>query len=541
MSEQSDATIQDSSPKLRHAVKQANPGDLIRSTLKKLGPTICNPGSLVALLGSEPRDTGAVVAAIKICPSLTSRLLSVINSAAFGMSRKIDSVERATVLLGPSRARSIAMAYGLRILIEHAELPKQTIDLIWDNSLRKACAARRLCELHQPDMADAAYCAGLIQDIGLPMLMTVDLDYYLNHIAVMTHRVEWTAHEREHFGVDHCTVAQGLLQEWGASSELQQYVLDHHRTPAQSELDDGSLIGLASYFAGLVPHLDEEPGPQATDWITAIHARFLMTEYASPDQFFIEIADQVFQIQSREAQRDYYDTDRLIRHLTRQVTNNMMSMTAKLNYLEQRESQQQEGIATLKFQAFTDGLTHVLNRRGFTQLGDRRLAAAVERGTGVCCMLGDLDDFKVMNDSYGHDIGDLVLRGLVKLLRRRLNESDLIGRIGGDEFAIFVTDITEQDARQLAERLVRSIRDKDVRVREDVEVTLRFSLGALYSDKGLENTSIDDLLRMADQLMYEQKRSGKNGLRFAAQAIAPASETATENPQTLTRRKNRSK
>jgi len=123
MSELGAATSDTPSPKLRAAVKAAEPADLIHSTLKKLGPTTYNPGSLVALLGSEPRDTGAIVAAIKICPSLTSKLLGVINSAAFGISRKIDSVERATVLLGPARSRSLAMAYGLRTCMKTHIIP----------------------------------------------------------------------------------------------------------------------------------------------------------------------------------------------------------------------------------------------------------------------------------------------------------------------------------------------------------------------------------------------------------------------------------
>ena len=526
--------------KLRDAVKSASPGDMIFAMIKKLGPTTVNPGALMALLQTGPRDTEAVMQGIQLCPSLTARILSVINSAAYGITRQIDSVERAVVLLGPSRARTVAMAHGLRLLAERMELPHETVDLIWDNSLRKACAARHLCHLHQPDQADAAYCQALVQDIGLPMLMAADMDYYMHHIAAMTHRVSWLEHEREHFGFDHCTIGQGLLREWGAPAYLQDAVLNHHLSPAESAgADDGSLVSLACFFAGLMPHLDEEPSPEAIDWINAIHARFLMTEYTTPDQFFIDVADQVFQIQSRQSQQEVYAQDRLIRHLTRQVTSNAMAMTAKLCHLEHREQQQREGIATLKFQAFTDGLTHVLNRRGFTQLGERRLRHAIDKGTGICCMLGDLDDFKITNDSHGHDIGDMVLKGLARLIRRRLNETDLIGRIGGDEFAVFVTDITEQDARQLAQRLVDSIRDKAVRVREDVELNLRFSLGAIYCDKGLEHTSIDNLLRLADQLMYEQKRSGKNGLRFATRSLKPEGEEAAANPQTRARRQDR--
>ena len=140
--------------------------ELVKQTLSKLGPAVVQPGALFALMESEPKDLVRVRDAIRSCPTLTARVLGVINSAAFGISRQISSIERAVTLLGPNRARAVAMAYGLRMLTESSSLPKEIADSLWANSLQKAIAARKFCELTDPQQADDAYSMALIQDIG---------------------------------------------------------------------------------------------------------------------------------------------------------------------------------------------------------------------------------------------------------------------------------------------------------------------------------------------------------------------------------------
>jgi diguanylate cyclase (GGDEF)-like protein len=165
---------------------------------------------------------------------------------------------------------------------------------------------------------------------------------------------------------------------------------------------------------------------------------------------------------------------------------------------------------------------------------------AAENGTGACCMLADLDDFKTINDTHGHDVGDMVLRGIARAIRRKLGANDLIGRLGGDEFAVLVTNVTRADAIALAKRVTESIEGKALRVREDLQLTAHFSLGAVYSEQDLDDLSIDNMLNLADQAMYQRKRSGKQGLVFKIhpQPIEPGGQNVM-NPFPVARQIDR--
>ncbi|MCC6579084.1 MAG: diguanylate cyclase [Phycisphaeraceae bacterium] len=508
--------------------------EMIRRTLAKLGPALVRPSSLFSLMEADPRDVAKVTASIRHCPVLAARVLGIINSAAFGISRQITSIDRAVALLGPSRARAIALAYGLRLLTDRSGLPKREVDSLWANSIQKAVAAKKFCEVVEPNLADEAYSLGLIQDIGLPMLVAVDPEYYRNHITLLAHKVPWTQHERQRFGFDHCGVGQGLLREWHASRTLQESVLHHHRPPFERLSDDISPLNLAIFFASLLPHMDEESGPDEVEWIHAIHARFLARVYPTPDLFFRAVLAEVRAIRDQDRPIDV--TEALLRKLVTHVSSNAISITAKLCRLEQDIDQQKRGINDLKFQAFTDPLTKVLNRRGFTQLAARRLELASAQGTGVCCMLGDLDDFKTVNDNYGHDTGDLLLRGMARVLRKKVNSQDLVGRLGGDEFAILVTGVGRAQAFAQAQKVCDAIEGKAVRLRDDLQITTHFSLGAVFCDTNLDDMNIDHLLTMADQAMYQRKRKGKHGLVFR---VFPADDARdvnlSGNPHTITR------
>ena len=522
------------------AISTVSSDTLVRQTLDRLGSATVCAGALVRLMTTDPRDVEAVIETIRLAPNLAARVLSVVNSAAYGISRQINTVRRAVILLGSTRARTVAMAHGLRLLTERSGLPDDIVEAVWSNSLHKACAAQRFCRLHAPDAADAAYCLALIQDIGLPMLMAVDLDYYTDKINMASQQTSWSAQERKRFGFDHAAVGYEMLRNWSADESLRESVRYHHRSPRGLARDEDSVLRLATFLAGLMPHLTEAPTPRVVDWIQAIHAKFLADESASPEDFFRQIDKEG----ARMGLGLLYDAekhteDRLIYALTRQVAGNAIGVTARLCYLEHQKKHETRGITDLKLQAFTDGLTKVLNRRGFIELGSRRLEAAARQGVGVCCMLGDLDHFKEINDRYGHDAGDQALRGLAKLMRRQLSDNDLVGRIGGDEFAVLVTDVSAEDARRTAERLVDSIRTKALRVRPDIQIVVRLSLGAVHYSPEQSSMGIDDLLRLADQAMYRQKGAGRDGLCFASCPPKDPVEQIENNPESKTRHQTR--
>ncbi len=165
----------------------------------------------------------------------------------------------------------------------------------------------------------------------------------------------------------------------------------------------------------------------------------------------------------------------------------------------------------LETQAVTDSLTGLLNRRGFHQALESSLARVDRNGKRMAILYIDLDGFKRINDSLGHDAGDEILCKVARLLETCMRPYDIIARMGGDEFTALLDSLDQpEDAARVAEKLIELI---SVRHKIDgTEVTLGASIGiAHFPDCGV---SVDQLLRSADMAMYEAKRAGRRQYRF---------------------------
>ncbi|HEY3706593.1 MAG TPA: GGDEF domain-containing protein [Terracidiphilus sp.] len=175
--------------------------------------------------------------------------------------------------------------------------------------------------------------------------------------------------------------------------------------------------------------------------------------------------------------------------------------------------------------ANTDGLTGLLNRRAFEDVLTRELRRAHADARSLPLILADIDDFKGVNDTWGHQAGDEVLCEVGNALRRILRPSDAISRFGGEEFAILLRDSDLPRAAEIAERLrceVESIPGLPGGVRTSV------SLGVACSHPG---ESSDQLLARCDQALYRSKRDGRNRVSIAAnrtEVEAGASQRAAQ-------------
>ena len=157
----------------------------------------------------------------------------------------------------------------------------------------------------------------------------------------------------------------------------------------------------------------------------------------------------------------------------------------------------------LRRMSSTDVLTGLLNRRGFLEVAEREWALAARRGGDLLLLYVDLDGFKEINDTFGHAAGDHLLQEVAELLRRSFRATDVLGRIGGDEFVVFAVDALQDTEASLTERVEEAVR----RSNEETErpYALSLSVGALRAPAGAP-ASIGDLLAEADRRMYETKR-----------------------------------
>ncbi len=172
----------------------------------------------------------------------------------------------------------------------------------------------------------------------------------------------------------------------------------------------------------------------------------------------------------------------------------------------------------LKELATTDGLTGLANHRIFQEEFDKKLASAARFGTKVSIIFCDVDKFKSVNDTYGHPVGDQVLKGLAAILKRDVvRDTDLPARYGGEEFAIICEGTDTDGAIKLAERIRKDL-EKEVFDTEQGKLKVTISMGiATYPQHGDRK---EILLERADNALYAAKEGGRNQVRIWSEEIA---------------------
>ncbi|MES2296802.1 MAG: diguanylate cyclase [Pseudomonadota bacterium] len=153
-----------------------------------------------------------------------------------------------------------------------------------------------------------------------------------------------------------------------------------------------------------------------------------------------------------------------------------------------------------------DQLTGSLNRRGLDDIFERETARSDRRGTPLCIAMLDLDDFKRLNDTYGHLAGDAALKHLVKIVKDTLRSMDVIARFGGEEFLILLPETTVEAAAQTMTRLQREL-TKHFFMHDNERVLITFSAGVALRAPNEDQAT---LVKRADKAMYQAKQTGKN-------------------------------
>jgi len=161
--------------------------------------------------------------------------------------------------------------------------------------------------------------------------------------------------------------------------------------------------------------------------------------------------------------------------------------------------------------AFFDPLTGLANRRLFKNRLESSVKAAIRSGSSMALMFLDMDQFKRVNDTLGHDAGDILLKEVSNRLSNTVRENDTVSRIGGDEFTILLTDVSSvQDVRVVAEKILKSM-SKPIRVKGQ-DILTSVSIGITIAPDDSTDTNV--LMKNADLAMYSAKEQGRNNFQF---------------------------
>jgi len=160
-----------------------------------------------------------------------------------------------------------------------------------------------------------------------------------------------------------------------------------------------------------------------------------------------------------------------------------------------------------------DPLTGIYNRRYLVLAGTREVEISKRYGTHFSLVMMDIDNFKQINDNYGHDVGDLVIIKLASILSSHIREADITARFGGDEFVLLLPQTETEEAFLVAEKIREVVEKSVISVNEEDSIHFTVSMGVACFRNGVD--SYDGIIRQADEMLYASKKKGRNTVSFS--------------------------
>jgi len=165
-----------------------------------------------------------------------------------------------------------------------------------------------------------------------------------------------------------------------------------------------------------------------------------------------------------------------------------------------------EQLDTIRQAAVRDHMTGLYNRRYFFEMGGKILAAARRKEEPIACAMVDIDHFKKVNDTYGHQAGDLVLKKVASLLKGRCRESDIVARLGGEEFCLLTANVKPENAKMVFESFRNVVAMRPIEITDGNKIPVTVSIGVCTE----RLHCLDDMIKIADANLYKAKNNGRN-------------------------------
>ncbi len=186
----------------------------------------------------------------------------------------------------------------------------------------------------------------------------------------------------------------------------------------------------------------------------------------------------------------------------------VMEYTRDITERKKVEEEKKLLIERLEYLSRTDSLTGLMNRRALTDSFLYEIDRAERYGSELSIILCDIDNFKEINDAWGHDMGDRALQAVSATLKTILRKADIVGRHGGDEFLLILPETSVKGAEGLANKLLAAVRDMDLRSRDGKRIGITISIGVACLAIGRDN--MDTFIKRADDAMYASKQAGRD-------------------------------
>ncbi len=482
------------------------------------------PAIAVRVLESVKKDQDSLRELARVVstdPALASKMLQVANSSVYGLSRKVDSIEMALTVLGSNALKNIALSFVMAGEFKSVSGGAFDFEDFWRRSVTNAVAAEEVASrLNKKN--DDTFVSALLQDVGyLVMFLTRPDDYIRVMDSVKLTEESKLTMEKKIFGFDHQELGTALLKKWGLPECIYLPIQYHHGLDncSDTEKDRISVLNISNRLSSIYWGLDSaEKLPEIQQWLEDnVH---LSTQEI--ESFIDSIAEKSIEILStfEVSAKDLRPLSQMLREANLEMGKLNCSYEQVVVDLK-RAKDQAETLASelmkanekLRTLALEDGLTGLFNHRHFHEVLEQELERSKRHSRFLSLIIFDIDYFKKFNDTYGHLIGDQVLRSIAGRMKRVTRTSDTLCRYGGEEFAIILPETNAAGLRVFGERVRRGIESMEISTKgHGLRVTV--SVGGTTLEPNMDIAHKDTLIEVADKAVYNSKDMGRNRFSF---------------------------
>lgn len=497
-------------------------------------PTVAQ--TLLKLTSNPETELRQIVQVVKTDPAISAKIVKAANSTFFGVRSEVKGIERAVSLLGPSVSNSLALSFGLSASASAPSPMAVHFNHCWRQSIIQAIAAEEIAQRVAPASADDFSLSGLLLEVGRLALLTVfESDYRPVLEAVRDGKLSLVQIEEEWLGIQHADVGARLMEHWKMPVGVVEAIRWHHAPLAiledQRTSEHFPIVAATAVAACAGEVLCVKSSEQERERLdrlarSLLHWRFEETaEFLRQTELSWERHSSLLQIEDTgsPAELMMQANEQLVRLTLRaHVACTQATLRQQLAEQERRDLEFQN--KQLQKQALHDPLTKVYNRQFFDEMLETEAKRCIRCASPIGLIFADVDHFKQINDTYGHQFGDVVLMQMVKVFANSIRNSDVLARFGGEEFVILVNQPTERGLERLAEKIRRRVEDESF-LFGDMRVPVTVSLGAAIAVPGREDSDLPHrLIAAADACLYDAKRGGRN--RCCSRSLVDEQERA---------------
>ena len=467
----------------------------------------------------EQRD---IVQAVLTDPAMSARIVRAANTTHFGIRQDVKGVEQAAGILGATVTNSLALNFSL--FADNANEQSMLVHYrnCWQQSLIQSAAAAALAERMAPDCVDQYTLCGLLLDVGrLALLTSFGAEYRPILEAAADEVKPLDQLELNGLGLHHADIGARLMERWRLPAEIVEAIRWHHvssewllarKSGADFKLQ--TAMALASHTGDTICAVQREP---AFARLHRLASDLFQWSEAECVQFVAETEQRAWRQDSHCQLETVPPSPVLIAQANDQLVKLTLRAHVATVQATMRQHVAEKGARDLEFenrqlqkQALHDPLTEIYNRQFFDEMLDTETKRSQRCAAPMGVIFADVDHFKQVNDTYGHQFGDYVLKQIAQLFASTIRTSDVLARYGGEEFVVLVSQPTEKGLERLCER-IRSRVESEVFLFGDVRVPVTVSLGAAVAVPGRNERDLGvRLIANADECLYESKRSGRN-------------------------------